>query len=218
MLVELLKSKKLLILLDNCEHVVEAAACLVNELLQACPWLHFLTTSREVLGAAGEITFHCPTLSLPDPHSLESLTALKQSEAVRLFVERAKTVSPGFELVEVNAAPVARICRRLDGVPLAIELAAARLRLLSIEQVAGRLDDLFHLLTGGLRTNLPRAPNPAGRHRLVIRSPQRAGAQAVAAPDHLRRNLELSKLPRKYVLIKKPGVPPAAGSCRGGMC
>jgi predicted ATPase/DNA-binding CsgD family transcriptional regulator len=149
-------SKNLLIILDNCEHLVGAAAALARELLHACPQLHILATSREVLGVNGEKTFRCPPLSLPELQSPPSLNELTESEAVRLFTERAQNVTSDFRLTESNALLVARVCRRLDGIPLAIELAAARVRLLSMDQITARLDDVFHLLTGGGRIELPR--------------------------------------------------------------
>ena len=148
--------KRLLLILDNCEHLAGAAASLARELLQACPHLHILATSREVLGIQGEKTFRCPPLTLPDPQSHPTFAELAKSEAVRLFNERAQTVSSGFLLTEVNAPLVARVCQRLDGIPLAIELAAARVRLLSMEQIAARLDNVFYLLTGGGHAALPR--------------------------------------------------------------
>ena len=155
-LIEFLRPRQVLILLDNCEHVIGAAAGLAHELLRACPRLHILATSREILGAEGETAFRCPSLALPDAKQSLPAAELSKTEALRLFVERAQGVSPGFTLTETNAATAVRICRRLDGIPLAIELAAARLRLLSLEQIAARLDDTFRLLTGGSRTDLPR--------------------------------------------------------------
>jgi predicted ATPase/DNA-binding NarL/FixJ family response regulator len=156
-LVEHLKAKKTLLVLDNCEHLVEACAALAGALLPSCPKLRILATSREALGIAGESVWLVPSLSLPDdPQRLPPAEELVCYEAVRLFVERAEAVSSGFGLTEGNAAAVARVCRRLDGIPLAIELAAARAKVLSVEQIAGRLDDSFRLLTGGDRVALPR--------------------------------------------------------------
>jgi predicted ATPase/DNA-binding CsgD family transcriptional regulator len=154
-LVEYLKSRQTLLILDNCEHVVRETAALANKLLRACPQLRILATSREILGVEGEIPFDCPSLSLPNTRHLPPLAELAQFEAVRLFTERAQTISPTFAITDTNAADVARICLRLDGIPLAIELAAARLRLLSVEQIASRLDHAFRLLTGGSRSVLP---------------------------------------------------------------
>ncbi|MDE3089072.1 MAG: protein kinase [Chloroflexota bacterium] len=151
-----LSAHSLLLLLDNCEHMIDTCALLAETLLQACPNLRLLTTSREALGIAGETTFRVPSLSLPDPRHLPPPEQLTQYDAVHLFVDRAASVSPDFSLTEHNALPVAQICRRLDGIPLAIELAAARVKGLSVDQIATRLDDRFRLLTGGSRTALPR--------------------------------------------------------------
>ncbi len=153
---EFISDKNLLIILDNCEHLVAEAATLVSQLLHACPSLHILATSRELLGVEGEKTYRCPPLFTPDPQSQPSFSMLAQSEAVRLFTERAQAVSSSFRLTEANAPAVLRICSQLDGIPLAIELAAVRVRLLSIDQIAARLDNVFHLLTGGGRTALAR--------------------------------------------------------------
>lgn len=147
--------RHLLLILDNCEHLVEACATLVAALLARCPGLTILTTSRESLRVAGEQIYHVPVLSLPDhPHS--SLTIVQQSEAAQLFLARTAAVRPGLALTASNAAIVANICRRLDGIPLALELAAARMRALSFAQLDTRLDDRFRLLIGGDRAVLPR--------------------------------------------------------------
>ncbi len=151
-LVEYLQARRTLIVFDNCEHVVEACAELATLLLRACPSVKMLATSQEALGAPGEIVWAVPPLSLPDPAQALTADDIAQSEAARLFVERAKLSSPRFDLTEQNAGAVARICRSLDGIPLAIELAAARVKMLSVEQIAERLDDRFKLLTGGART------------------------------------------------------------------
>jgi predicted ATPase/DNA-binding SARP family transcriptional activator len=154
-LADYLREKTLLLVLDNCEHVIDASSRLVGTLLQRCPALHILATSREALGVEGEFVMRVPSLSLP-PIGPASRATLQGSEAVGLFVSRAATALPGFELTDANAAAVAQVCRRLDGVALALELAAARVKALRVEQVAARLDDAFHLLTGGSRTALPR--------------------------------------------------------------
>jgi predicted ATPase len=153
-----LHHKHLLLILDNCEHLIEAAALLAEALLRSCPDVNLLVTSRESLGIAGETTYRVPSLSVPHEPAggTHSAAEAGQFEAVRLFVERAASVQPGFVLSDSNAAAVAQICRRLDGVPLALELAAARMSTLSVEQIAARLDDRFRLLTGGSRTALPR--------------------------------------------------------------
>ena len=147
--------KELLLLLDNCEHVVEACAHLADTLLRACPRLRILATSRESLAIAGEMTWRVPSLSVPDPTRLPSLERLTQYEAVRLFIERAVAARPDFTVTEGNAPALAQICHQLDGIPLAIELAAARVKVLPVNQIAERLNDLFRLLTGGGRTALP---------------------------------------------------------------
>jgi non-specific serine/threonine protein kinase len=147
--------RKALLILDNCEHLVGACAELVETLLRACPQLRVLATSRERLNIAGESTFQVPPLALPEEHE-RAPERLATSEAVRLFVERARLVMPDFALTPESAPAVAEVCRRLDGLPLAIELAAARVRLLRVEQIVARLNDRFRLLTGGSRTTLPR--------------------------------------------------------------
>jgi predicted ATPase/class 3 adenylate cyclase len=147
-----LAPRRTLVLLDNCEHLVEACAALAAKLVGGCPELTVLATSREPLGVAGEVTFAVP------PLATEPLDQAADggSEAVRLFVDRARLVDPTFALTSENAAAVAGICRRLDGIPLAIELAAARTRSLTPRQLDDRLGDRFRLLTGGSRTSLPR--------------------------------------------------------------
>jgi predicted ATPase/DNA-binding SARP family transcriptional activator len=154
MLTEHLALKRALLILDNCEHLINACAQLAETLLQACPDLHILATSREALGIDGERRYIAPSLSLPRLHS--RLASIQESEAVKLFVERVTTSIPNFELSETNGPVIALICQRLDGIALAIELAAARVRVMKLEQIVERLDDAFQLLTGGSRTALPR--------------------------------------------------------------
>jgi non-specific serine/threonine protein kinase len=149
-----LRGRRLLLVLDNCEHLVPACASLAAALLDAAPGLHVLTTSREVLGVGGEVVWPVPPLSLPS--SPDHPEEISRSEAVRLFVARAQAALPSFRLTEENAAAVARLCQRLDGIPLAVELAAARVRVLAPAQIADRLDDRFSLLTVGSRTAAPR--------------------------------------------------------------
>ena len=156
LLTDYLRSKELLLILDNCEHLLSASAQLVTALLQTCPNICILATSREALNIVGELSFRVPSLSIPDARRLPSLPALSQYEAMQLFVERAEIVQPGFELTDTNARAVAQICHRLDGIPLAIELSVARVKMMPVEQVAARLDDRFRLLTGGSRTAMPR--------------------------------------------------------------
>jgi predicted ATPase len=150
------RRRNLLIVLDNCEHIIEACARAADQLLHAAPRLKILATSREGLRVAGERTFSVPTLSLPDTRHLPPLEALTQYEAVDLFIDRALAVNNDFAVTATNAPAVVQICHRLDGVPLAIELAAARVQALSPEQIAARLDDSFRLLTVGSRTAIPR--------------------------------------------------------------
>jgi non-specific serine/threonine protein kinase len=150
-----LQAKTLLLILDNCEHLVEACAQMAGSLLQASPHLKILASSREALGIGGEVVYRVPSLTLPEERTAK-LEALAACEAVQLFVVRASAVNPRFALTVSNAPAVVQICRRLDGIPLALELAAARLAVFSAEQIAARLDDRFKLLTGGSRTALPR--------------------------------------------------------------
>jgi len=155
-LINHLAGEHCLIVLDNCEHLLAASAHLVNELLPACPELRVLATSRQALGVAGETSWRVPSLSLPAQAARTLLTELTATESVRLFVDRALAAVPGFALSDIDAAPVFEICTRLDGIPLAIELAAARMSALSPQEIAARLSDRFHLLTRGSRTALPR--------------------------------------------------------------
>ncbi len=151
-----LRTKTLLLIFDNCEHLVDPVAQFVETLLHACANLRIMITSRETLGVMGEQVLRVPSLQLPDAQQQPPLQELAHFEAIRLFVDRATTVKATFALQESNAAAVTQICRQLDGVPLAIELAAARVRTMTPEQIAARLDDRFRLLTGGSRTALPR--------------------------------------------------------------
>jgi predicted ATPase/DNA-binding CsgD family transcriptional regulator len=155
-LLDYLEPRETLLVLDNCEHLIEACARLANDLLRSCPGLKILATSREALSVPGERAWLVPSLSLPDAKEETTPGQLVRHESVRLFAERAEAAAPGFKLDEHNAPAVARICQRLDGIPLAIELAAVRIRVLSAAQIAARLDDRFLLLTGGSRVALPR--------------------------------------------------------------
>ncbi len=142
LVMDYLRDKKLLLILDNCEHLIAACARLADDLLHQCVGLKILASSREALGIAGEVAYRTPSL--------------EESESTRLFVERARAANSKFSLTDSNALSIAKICSRLDGIPLAIELAAARTKLFSVDQIAARLDDLFRLLVGGSRTALPR--------------------------------------------------------------
>ena len=155
-LVEWLRPRRLLLVLDNCEHVLAACASLAADLLRSCPGVQILASSREPLNVAGEQTYRVPSLRLPDPRQRQTVESLSQFEAVRLFIERARTAQPLFAVTDENAPAVAQVCFHLDGIPLAIELAAARVRSLSVEEVNARLDNRFRLLTGGSRAALPR--------------------------------------------------------------
>jgi predicted ATPase/class 3 adenylate cyclase len=151
-IIDYLRAKQLLLIFDNCEHLVEESAQIADQLLHACPQLKIIASSREALGIDGETVYRVPSLTLPDTSS----TALMDYESTRLFIERATKAEPRFHLTDHNASSIAQICLRLDGIPLAIELAAARVKLFTPEQIAERLDDRFKLLTGGSRTALPR--------------------------------------------------------------
>lgn len=151
LLAEYLAERELLLVLDNCEHLVDAAATLVDTVLRKCPRVRILATSREALGVGGEAVVRVPPLPVPDPDSPPSLEALPRYEAVTLFVDRARAAHPEFVVTESNRAVIARICHRLDGLPLPIELAAARVRVLSLDQILERLTDRYRLLTAGSR-------------------------------------------------------------------
>lgn len=153
---EHLQDKRLLIVLDNCEHLIEACAVLVDVLLRRCSDIVVLATSREGLGIGGETAYRVPSLSLPDPKERHTLESLSHFESVRLFIDRATQADTGFTVTNENAPALASICHRLDGIPLAIELAAARLRTLSVEEINNKLDHRFRLLVSGNRTALPR--------------------------------------------------------------
>jgi len=155
-LTDYLSSRELLLILDNCEHLIAACAQLVHALLRSCPRIRIIATSRERLGVAGETVWRVPSLGLPDPRHLPPAASLADYESVRLFVDRAVAVLPAFALTAQNARAVAEICHHLDGIPLAVELAAARVNALAPDQIAGRLGERFRLLTGGSRVSLPR--------------------------------------------------------------
>ena len=153
---DFLREKQTLLMLDNCEHLVSACIQLAYELLSQCANLHILTTSREALSITGETTFSVPTLSFPVLSHMSQLQSLKEFESIQLFVARASAIQPDLALTQANAFAVTQICHRLDGLPLAIELAAARVKMLTLEEIARRLDDRFGLLVQGSRTALPR--------------------------------------------------------------
>ncbi|HEX5848841.1 MAG TPA: NB-ARC domain-containing protein, partial [Rubrobacter sp.] len=155
-LVEYLRPRRLLLVLDNCEHLIEACASLLDTLLGTCEHLDVMATSRETLGIPGEVNWVVPSLTVPDAGSVPYPDDLTRYESVRLFVERARSRAPTFALTLENAAAVASICRKLDGIPLAIELATARMGTLSAEQISERLGDALGFLTTGDRTRAPR--------------------------------------------------------------
>jgi len=156
-LTDYLGDQQVLVTLDNCEHLVDAATQIGEALVSRCQNLTVLATSREALNIPGEVAWRVPPLSLPDNDTAASpLEMLDQYDAVRLFIDRAKKARPNFAVTDQAALNVVQICHRLDGIPLAIELAAARVRVLSPERIAAELDDRFRLLTGGARTVVPR--------------------------------------------------------------
>jgi len=155
-LLHAVRGRSLLLVLDNCEHLVQSCAELVAELLRATTTLRILATSRELLRVPSEAAWRVPSLAVPDAAHVHDPTDLAVYEAVRLFVNRIRLVQPEFSLNETNASAVAHICSRLDGIPLAIELAAARGATMAVPDIAARLDDCFRLLTGGSRVALPR--------------------------------------------------------------
>ena len=153
-IVRLLQSKKILLLFDNCEHLLESVSELAEALLRACPYIQILTTTREVLNVPGEGSFQVLPLPYP-PEGSDDKNRIVEFDSVRLFIQRAKNAQTLFDITDENASYIAQVCRRLDGIPLAIELAAARVGLLRVQQIESQLKDRFTLLTGGGRT-LPR--------------------------------------------------------------
>ena len=155
-LAETLRSKQILLVMDNCEHLISACAQLADRLLSECQHLKILATSREALDILGETVWHAPSLSLPDTQEALGIKSLRKYESVRLFTERAEVLQPQFALTAQNVQAVTQICHRLSGMPLAIELAAARIKMMTVDEIASRLHDRFSLLTSGNRTGLPR--------------------------------------------------------------
>ena len=148
--------RPMLLVLDNCEHVIAASASFVDEVLSTLPAVIVLATSREPLSVPGETVWRVPSLAVPDPLVPQTVDSIRMADAARLFVDRARRAQPDLVLTDAAAGAVARICSRLDGIPLSIELAAARCRNLGLEQIARELDDRFRLLTGGARTVMER--------------------------------------------------------------
>lgn len=187
-----------LLLLDNCEHLIDACATFVDTLLGVCPELRVIATSRERLHIEGERQFQVSPLDLPDPVEPGSVEEIGASAAVQLFVARSQAVAQDFELTRANAAIVAQICSRLDGIPLALELAAARVRVLGVEQIRTRLDDSFQLLTGGSRI----APT---RHQTL--------RAALAWSDELLSDAEKAVFLRLAVFVGEFQLPAAEALC-----
>lgn len=200
-LVDYLQTKTLLLIMDNCEHILAAVADLSAVLLRACPNLRILATSREPLGVTGEASFRVPSLPLPQAQHLSSPGDANQYAAMRLFVERAVLYQPAFKVTPANVSAIAEISRRLDGIPLAIELAAARIKVLSVEQIAARLDDRLRLLTGGARTGLP--------HHQTLRA-------AMDWSYDLLDGEERALFRRLAVFVGGFGLEAAEGACAGG--
>jgi predicted ATPase/DNA-binding SARP family transcriptional activator len=211
---EHLRAKNLLLILDNCEHLLEACAQFADGILRAAPQVQLLVTGRETVGIQGEQVLFVPSLQVPDSHSPADIEELARVESVRLFVERATAVCPQFELTNANAHAVAQICQRLDGIPLAIELAAARTRALSVGEIARRLDERFQLLIGSGRVTTPRhqtlraaldwsynllsTPERLLLHRLAVFTGgwTLAAAETVCSDEHLPRGEILESLTR----------------------
>ena len=156
MLCDYLHGRRLLIVLDNCEHLVDACAQLTDRILRTAPSARIIASSREALNIPGEVTYLIPPLEIPGSDPLLSLDSACQVEAVKLFIDRAAAALPSFRALDENIAAIIQICRHLDGIPLAIELAAAKIKVLSVEQIAGRLADRYRFLTSGSRTSLER--------------------------------------------------------------
>jgi len=155
-LTEYLKSRNLLLVLDNCEHLLLGCGEVINGILRSCSNVHILATSREPLTIAGESAYRVPSLRVPPAEEPETAANVTQYDSVRLFIDRATLCSPSFTVTDANALALSTICRRLDGIPLAIELAAARVRGMAVERISERLHDAFHLLTAGNKAAPPR--------------------------------------------------------------
>ncbi len=196
---EALRPRQLL-LLDNCEHLLTACAELASALLQTCPHLRLLATSRQTLGLTGEVAWSVPALATPALGSLHSterptdkewMALLLEYEALQLFAARARQAVPHFQITAQNVGAVAQVCAQLDGMPLAIELAAAWVRALSVEQIAARLDDRFGLLQGGQPHGAAASADAARHNGLELRSAHGAGAAAAGSVSGVCRRLEL---------------------------
>jgi predicted ATPase len=224
-----LRDRHVLLVLDNCEQAVGPVASLVDALLRACPRLSVLATSREPLRVEGEMAWRVPPLSLPAENEPVAIEALTQYDAVKLFVDRALRARPNFAVTADNAPAIAEICHRLDGIPLALELAAALVRMLAVEQILDGLHDRFRLLTGGARTAVPRQQallaSVDWSHELLTDAERTVfrrlavwpgrftldGAEAVAAGDGVDRlavlQLLMSLADRSLVVLDEVGPP-----------
>ena len=187
-LLDALEPQDVLIVVDNCEHLIGGCAKTAEAILRHCPKVHLLATSREPLGIGGETLYRVPSLSLPGPGEAGP-PAPGSSDAVALFAERARAQGVALGADEQAGPLVVSVCRRLDGMPLAIELAAARLRSMSLAELAGRLDQRFRLLTGGSRTALERQQTLRRDGRLVVLAAGRRRAGAAGAPVGVRRRV-----------------------------
>ncbi len=167
LLTNALSTKTALLILDNSEHLLDACAQLITALLQACPDLKILATSREAFGMAGEAIYRIPSLSVPEQRE-DSLEKLSEYEAVRMFAERAALVQSAFHLTDENIQTVAEICRKVDGIPLAIELAAARVDILQVDEILHQLDESFQVLANQSSDHLRSSSNPANIHGLEL--------------------------------------------------
>ena len=187
-LLDALALQDVLIVVDNCEHLIGGCAKTAEAIGRRCPRVHLLATSREPLGIDGETIYRVPSLSLPGP-SEAGPPAPGSSDAVALFADRARASGVALAVDEQAGPVVVSICRRLDGMPLAIELAAARLRSMSLSELAGRLDQRFRLLTGGQPHRAGTPADAAGHRRLVLFAADRRRAAAAGAPVGVRRRL-----------------------------
>jgi predicted ATPase len=202
-LTDYLQTCQLLLVLDNCEHVIGAAAQLISLLLRTCPDLQILATSREALSIGGEIAWRVPSLSLPTAERLLANEGWADNDSMALFVDRAAAALGAFQLDDKNGPVVLQVCQRLDGIPLAIELAVGKLKVLSLGQIADRLNDRFHLLTGGSRTALPR---------------QQTLAAAIDWSYDLLPETEQAVLRRSSVFAGGFDLEAAEAVCTGGVC
>ena len=185
-----IQDRLILIVLDNCEHLLEACRHLAATLLERCPGVRIVATSRERLGIPGEKGYLVSSLAVPDTVDLADPESLSQCDSVRLFLERATFVSPGFELTGENAEAVGEICRCLDGIPLAIELAAARVQVLSTREIQEKLEDRFRLLTRGASDSGPRHQTLAAAIDLELRAARRGAAAAFPEGLGVRRGVD----------------------------